>query len=186
MKRVVMLWGITGFVLAWSTTTLAEDTDQDSDRVVVKIPDTTRTWHFTELATFDATMMGMGDIFAFDIPLGRLGNTNSSISMGAGVGFIYSATHDSQFSIPIPITVTGRFGVGAGGIEFDTKIGAVAYYYSQNSSQHHGGAKLDFGVMMRVPFSTTGSAGFLLGFDLYVEPWVSKGTVPLPEFGFTF
>jgi hypothetical protein len=145
--------------------------------------DTTRKWMFSDVITYDPTLQGIGDIFMIDIAVARLGNTNSSISLGAGVGIIASLAsgRDSNFAIPIPITVTGRFGLGTS-FEIDTKIGAVPYFYSQNSKTDFWGGKLVLGAALRIPFSTNGGVGLLAGFDLYLI----NGTVPLPELGMTF
>ena len=145
--------------------------------------DTTRRWMFSDVVTYDPTLLGIGDIFMIDIAIARLGNTNSSISLGAGVGIIASMAsgRDSNFALPIPITVTGRFGLGAS-FEIDAKIGAVPYFYSQNKSTDSWGGKLLLGVAMRLPLSEHGGFGLLAGFDLYLI----NGTVPLPELGLTF
>lgn len=145
--------------------------------------DTTRKWMFSDVVTYDPTLLGIGDIFMIDIAIARLGNTNSSISLGAGVGIIASMANgrDSNFALPIPITVTGRFGLGAS-FEIDAKIGAVPYFYSQNKSTDSWGGKLLLGVAMRLPLSDHGGFGLLAGFDLYLI----NGTVPLPELGLTF
>jgi hypothetical protein len=149
----------------------------------VPAPDTTRKWMFSDVITYDPTLLGIGDIFMIDIAIARLGNTNSSISLGGGVGIIASLAsgRDANFAIPIPITVTGRFGIGTS-IEIDAKIGAVPYFYSQNSKTDSWGGKLVIGAALRIPFSSTGGMGLLAGFDLYLI----NGTVPLPELGMTF
>ena len=149
----------------------------------VPAPDTTRKWMFSDVLTYDPTLLGIGDIFMIDIAIARLGNTNSSLSIGAGVGIIASLAsgRDANFAIPIPITVTGRFGLGTS-IEIDAKVGAVPYFYSQNKSTDSWGGKLVLGAALRIPFSSTGGMGLLVGFDLYLI----NGTVPLPELGMTF
>jgi hypothetical protein len=144
-------------------------------------PDTTRTWHFVEVATYDASMSGLGDLFGFDIPLARLGDMNSSLSIGAGFGIIFSLAHDSNFVMPIPLTVMWRLGLGTS-VELDVKAGGAAYYYSQNSTHDLWSGKFVAGVALRIPLSANGGSGFVFGVDIYVNKLIAT----LPLIGVTF
>ena len=145
-------------------------------------PDTTRNWHFMDVATFDFSTTGIGDIFTFDIPIVRLGNLNSSLSIGFGAGFIYSLSHDSNFVVPFPLTVMWRYGFGKS-LELDLKAGGAVYYYSQNSSKDLWSGKLVTGLALRIPLgSDTDGAGLVIGCDLYVNKLIAA----LPTVGATF
>ena len=142
--------------------------------------DTTRAWHFTEVATYDASMSGLGDFFTFDILFLKLGDLNSSLSVGAGVGFIYSVAANNNFTIPIPIAFTWRYGFGSS-IEMDLKAGVAPYYYTTGSHDLWD-VKFLAGLSFRIPFSNTGGAGFIFGVETYINKYIAT----LPEVGFTF